>query len=294
MTPMRWRAGTGPALALVFNAAVWGLSWWPLRELAQAGVHPLWATALVYALSCVVIAAWRPAALFEVLRSPALWVIVLAAGGTNAAFNWAVTVGDVVRVVLLFYLMPLWTLLLARVLLGERVHAAGALRVALGLLGAAIVLWPAQGGWPLPTHPAEWLGLVGGLCFALNNVMLRRQAGSSAPARALAMFLGGVLVAGGLAALLTLGGTLSAPPALGWQWTPLALVLALLFLVSNFALQHGASRLPAQVTAVLMLTEVVFASVSAIALGAGLLDWRVAVGGALIALAALLAARRAG
>ena len=41
---------------------------------------------------------------------------MLAAGTTNATFNWAVTLGDVVRVVLLFYLMPLWAVLLARLL----------------------------------------------------------------------------------------------------------------------------------------------------------------------------------
>ena len=39
---------------------------------------------------------------------------------TNVGFNWAVTMGDVVRVVLLFYLMPLWAVLLAWPLLGER------------------------------------------------------------------------------------------------------------------------------------------------------------------------------
>ena len=42
------------------------------------------------------------------------------------------TIGDVVRVVLLFYLMPLWTVLLARVVLHERLTAGGWLRVGLG------------------------------------------------------------------------------------------------------------------------------------------------------------------
>ena len=50
-----------------------------------------------------------------------------------------------------------------------------------------------------------------------------------------------------------------------------ALGLGVLFLLSNLALQYGAARLAANVTAVVMLTEVLFASVSAIALGAGTL-----------------------
>ena len=117
-------------MALVFNAFVWGTSWWPLRQLQDAGLHPLWATRdhLHARLARDRRSCGRaPAA--QVLRTPALWLLVAAAGLTNAAFNWAVVIGDVVRVVLLFYLMPLWTVLLARVVLGERLTRAAALRV---------------------------------------------------------------------------------------------------------------------------------------------------------------------
>ena len=30
-----------PVLALMFNAMVWGLSWWPFRRLEADGLHPL-------------------------------------------------------------------------------------------------------------------------------------------------------------------------------------------------------------------------------------------------------------
>ena len=129
---------------------------------------------------------------------------MFASGCTNAAFNWGVTTGDVVRVVLLFYLMPLWTLLLARLLLREPLHAGVLARAALALGGALVMLWPAEGGWPVPSQPADWLGLIGGVSFALNNVMLRREAHRHADARALAMFSGGALI-GGAAALLGAG-----------------------------------------------------------------------------------------
>ncbi|MDQ2735707.1 MAG: DMT family transporter, partial [Pseudomonadota bacterium] len=128
------RASRGALLAsaaLVVNALVWGTSWWPFRKLHEAGLHPLWATALIFTLASLVIVAARPRALGQVLKTPALWLVVVAAGTTNAAFNWAVVIGDVVRVVLLFYLMPLWTVLLARAILGERLTLAAALRIGL-------------------------------------------------------------------------------------------------------------------------------------------------------------------
>jgi drug/metabolite transporter (DMT)-like permease len=287
-------AAAAPVLALLFNAFTWGVSWWPFRHLQAQGVHPLWATALCYALVGTALACWRPGALREVLRTPSLWVLVFASGCTNAAFNWGVTTGDVVRVVLLFYLMPLWTLLLARWLLREPLHAGVLLRAALALGGALIVLWPAEGGWPWPRQAADWLGLAGGVSFALNNVMLRREARRRADARALAMFAGGALVGGG-AALIGAAVGVAAPPwhALPVWGLPLVL-LALWFMGSNLALQFGASRLRASTTSVVMVSEVLFASASALWLGAATLTPASVVGGVLIAAAALLSAWQEG
>ena len=291
------------ALALVLNAFVWGTSWWPLRRLHDAGLHPLWATAGIFLLATLVIVALRPLAVGQVLRTPALWLLLVAAGTTNAAFNWAVVVGDVVRVVLLFYLMPLWAVLLARIVLGERLTGAAVLRMILALAGAAIVLWPAgnAGGAdglglaeavPLPASLADWLALVGGFAFACNNVLLRREAGRPEEGRALAMFAGAALVALVVAAALTAQGMVPSVQPARLSPTSLAIVagLTLVFLAGNMALQFGAAQLPANRTAVIMLTEVVFAAASAVALGAGMLTPRLALGGGLIVASALLAA----
>jgi hypothetical protein len=50
--------------------------------------------------------------------------------------------------------------------------------------------------------------------------------------------------------------------------------------------------LPANATAVIMVSEVLFASGSAVALGAGYMSWPLALGGTLIIGASLLAAWR--
>ncbi len=293
------RATRLASLALVANAFVWGTSWWPLRHLQAQGLHPLWTTAIVFTLASLAIVAVRPRAVRQLVRTPALWLLLVAAGITNATFNWAIVVGDVVRVVLLFYLMPLWTVVFARLVLGERLDRAAALRIALGAAGAAIVLWPsaadaAAGGWtgilPLPVTLADWLGVIGGASFAFNNVMLRREAARPEEARALAMFFGGAVVAGGLAAILTSGGAIAPVPALAGPWLAWTGALTIAFVASNLALQYGAARLPAHRTSVVMLTEVVFASASALAFGAGTMSGRLALGGSFIVAGALLAA----
>jgi len=280
-----------PAAALLLNAFTWGVSWWPFRQLHALGLHPLWATVLIYAMALLAISCWRPGAWRDLLRTRSLWLLVLASGTTNASFNWGVTVGDVVRVVLLFYLMPLWAVLLARWLLHEPLTRAAGLRVLMALAGAATVLWPSDGGWPLPHSLAEWLGVLGGFSFALNNVMLRREAQRPEAARALAMFLGGMVVSACIALALSDQGGVPLPPALAGGWALGAVAMGALFLAGNAALQYGAARLPAHVTAVVMITEVLFASLSAVLLGAGTLTPALLAGGALIAAATLLSAR---
>jgi drug/metabolite transporter (DMT)-like permease len=278
--------GWRPAAALLLNAFVWGVSWWPFRELQSRGVHPLWATAIIYVVSMALLLAVRPRAWRAFAREPLLWVLMAAAGLTNVGFNWAVTVGDVVRVVLLFYLMPAWTVVLAWLFLGERPSRAGLLRLVIAMAGVVTVLKPPDAPWPVPQSAADWLAIVGGFSFAATNITLRRLRHVEAPARIFAMFAGGagLATAAGLAGLAA--GVVAPLPAPQLAWTALGLALSLGFLASNSALQYGASRLDAHAAALIMLSEIVFASVSSVALGAATLTWRVAIGGAMILLAA--------
>ena len=283
------RGVTLAVAALVINAAVWGMSWWPFRELQSLGLHPLWSTALIYFFSLACIVLWQPAAWRNFARHPQLWLLALAAGLTNVGFNWAVTVGDVVRVVLLFYLMPAWSVLLAWAVLGEKPTRASLLRLLLAMAGVLIVLKAPDSPWPVPQGVADWLALMGGVSFAATNVLLRKLEYTPSAARMMAMFGGGGVLASAAALLGLAGGIVSAP-----VWTlaslPVALGLGLAFLVSNVALQYGAARLAASTTALVMLTEILFASLSAAALGAAEFSPRTLLGGSLIVLAALLAA----
>lgn len=279
-----------PAIALIFNAFVWGVSWFPFRQIESHGVHPVWATFLIYAAITAVMALLRRSMWHAFARFPSLVLLGLAAGFTNVGFNWAVTQGDVVRVVLLFYLMPLWIVLLAWIFLGERPTASALARVALALIGVAVVLKTPETDWPVPSSLPDWLAVAAGFGFAVTNILLRRLRAAPGESRALAMFGGCALAAGVTAVAGTIVGAMPAP-ALGgsglWAW---ALVLGCGFVFANVCLQYGAARLAANATSVLMLSEVLFASVSSVALGAATLDQRIWIGGALIVLAAVWSA----
>jgi drug/metabolite transporter (DMT)-like permease len=278
-----------PSLALVINALVWGVSWWPMRQLQALGLHPLWTTSLVYFVVLCGLLLFYRGSLKGFVAHPPLWLLAFASGMTNVGFNWAVTVGDVVRVVLLFYLMPAWSVLVAWAVLAEKPTGASMLRLVIAMTGVLIVLKAPDASWPVPQGLPDWLAIMGGFSFALTNVMLSKLSHTPTGSRMLAMFTGGSVLAAG-AALLGLSQQIVPAPALAGMAPVFVLGLSLAFLISNASLQYGAARLPATTTALVMLTEIIFASGSAALLGAAEFTPRIWLGGSLIVLAALMAA----
>lgn len=285
-----------PIGALVVNAFVWGVSWWPLRELQSAGLHPLWSTVIMYCFALLVVLSVKPLAWRGLVQHPELWLLLLASGLTNVGFNWAVSISDVVRVLILFYLMPGWAVLLAWLLLKEWPTRAALLRLLLGLAGVMVILFPASASksgavvaFSLDLSFADGLALMGGFSFALTNVLLKRLGNTPSEARMFAMFGGGALLAVVAGAAGMTQGWVTALPPVSAYWAWIAAGLALAFLVSNTALQYGAARLPSSTTSLVMLTEILFGSLSSVAMGAAVLDSRTLIGGALIVTAAVLA-----
>lgn len=281
-----------PVFALLANTVAFGVCWWPLRQLDQAGLHALWATAITYLLMSGAVLLFKPATIRETLSSPGLWVLMVAAGVTNSAFNSGIVIGDVIRVVLLFYLMPVWAALLSRWLLNEPITAGTVIRILFSILGAALVLYRPGMGFPIPASFADWLGLIGGVGFAVNNVMLRVNEKRSSSARALAMLLGGALIPGLIAIGLATFGHIPMPQPSG-NWPVSLLLLIALFVVANAGLVYGAARLPANVVATIMVAEVLFAAISAYFLANEAVGLLTMIGGVFIMGASVAAARSA-
>jgi drug/metabolite transporter (DMT)-like permease len=138
----------------------------------------------------------------------------------------------------------------------------------------------------VPESLADWLALMGGFSFALTNILLRKLRRVEAAPRILAMFAGGAALAATAAMLGLALGIVPALPVPQLSWTAVGITLSLGFLAGNVALQYGASRMSAHAAALIMLSEVVFASLSSVALGAAQMSARTWVGGALILAAA--------
>ncbi len=280
-----------PVLSLLYAATFWGLLWYPLRMLEEAGIAGTWQTLVSYLAATAVMlpllgigqSVWRH-------RPSPWWLLVLtaAAGWANVAFVLAVIEGEVVRVLLLFYLSPVWASLLGWVLLGERLDRITWLTVPVGFAGAVAMLWEPGIGLEWPPTRADWLAFSAGLAFALSNVATRRLGQASVRLKTLAAWVGVIVIAG----FLVIDSDLPVPDASAMAWGGTVLLGMLGFFGCTLATIYGVTHMPVQRSAVIMLFEVFAGGLSAWLLAGedmGLRDW---LGGVLILGAGLAAAMR--
>jgi drug/metabolite transporter (DMT)-like permease len=272
---------SAPTAALLFGAALWGVIWYPYRLLAADGLDGIWSTVATYGVALVVGLMLFPREAARLRHAPPLaLVMALAIGWSNLAYVLGVLQGEVMRVLLLFYLAPLWTVPLARLLLAEQLDREGLFVMALAFAGAMTMLWKPDLGLPWPATRAEWLGLAAGFLFALGNVLIRRLQSMSDAGKSIAIWAG--VTAAGVVHLPS-----SAVPAdVAWgvvRATPVLIGgLGLALVAMSLALQYGLARLPATRAIVILLFELVVAALASWLLAGETLRPRDWIGGSLI------------
>ena len=124
---------------------LWGLTWLPLKHFGTFGIEgplvTLSAHGSVGALALPLLFARRQSWLAH-WRSLAL--VAVFGGLANLAFATAIVRGDVTRVMALFYLLPAWGVLMARLFLHEPIDAPRLLSLLCALSGAFFVLGGAR------------------------------------------------------------------------------------------------------------------------------------------------------
>jgi drug/metabolite transporter (DMT)-like permease len=228
-------------------------------------------------------------AFVEFSRFPlSLLLLALAAGWTNVAFMLAVLEGNIVRVMLLFYLSPLWAVLMAWLFLAERISLLSFASLVLSLTGAVIMLWSPSMELPWPHGRVDWLAISAGFTFAMSNVVTRKMADTSIAAKSLSTWLGVMVVALGLIILLQLPVPRAAPQI----FFGAILLGAVGILSMTWLIQYGVTHMPVQRSAVIMLFELVVGAGSQQLLTNEYLTLREWIGGLLIVIAAYVSAKR--
>jgi drug/metabolite transporter (DMT)-like permease len=277
----------GAILSLLLAATLWGVFWYPLRLLEQHGLHGLWSTFLLYSGTLPTMLLLMRGRWGEFSRAPwMLLAIALASGWCNTTFILAILEGNVVRVLLLFYLSPLWATLMGWLLLREQLQRDSLFVLGLALAGAVIMLWQPEAGVPWPQERSDWLALSSGFSFALVNVLVRSTQAVSVYSKTASAWLGVIAVA---AILILLTGRPVGEASVSTIISAL-MIGAVVLVVMTLSVVYGVTHLPVHRSAVILLFEIVAGAVSAQLLTDEVVLLQEWVGGGFVILAAYLAA----
>lgn len=278
---------TGTVVVTV--GALWGLYWLPLRRLDAVATAGPWATLAVVALACALLApfAWTGRARLRGAGRQALASLALG-GAAFVLYSNGLLYGQVAVVILLFYLTPIWSTLIARFWLGWPVSWWRYAAIGCGLVGIGLVLRGAHGGLPLPRALGDWLGLASGLLWSIASTGIRVHS-RTRPAETNFVFCAGAAVAA-LVLVLALGGEPPRVPppghvaALGWT----LLIGGLWWAGSLTAFMWATQRLEPARVGILLMSEVLVGAISAALLAAEPFGPLLATGAVLVIAAGVL------
>jgi len=282
--PDRARLAVG---ALLVAGLLWGLTWMPFRYFGTQGLNGITFTMMSYGLIGLCVLPWlliRRADWLPQWRVVAL--IALAGGGANVCFASALMAGEVVRVMLLFYLAPIWGVMGGRLAFGEPVTRLRIAAVLAAILGAFLLL----GGTAMLDTPPTWidaLALASGMLYASQNIFALAADRTPLHVKTLAIYIG----CGGLAGLLFLVSGQAVPQVSGTLLVQLAAFAGIWMMAAMVLTVYGVSNLEAGRSAILLVFELVAAVVSAMWIGGERLEGLEWLGAALITGAALIEAR---
>jgi len=168
------RSTLAPSFAILWSALLWGTLWIPLRRIHEAGASGTSAITAGFLLPLFLLLPFAVARRRSILKGG--WALGMAGfllAVSIALYSEGLLRGTVARVLLSFYLTPVWSTLFERLLLGEPIAGRRVVTIILGLAGM-LVIFGGEAGVPLPRASAEWMGLIAGITWGLAMVFVKR------------------------------------------------------------------------------------------------------------------------
>ena len=247
--------------ACLYAGAVWGLFWIPLRELEDAGFQGLWITVvyfLIPALCLFPVTIWR----WKYVKRGGfqLQLTAIISGGALLLYSTSIVYTDVVRAILLFYLTPVWGIILGRIFLGDKISTPRIIAMILAIIGM-LTIFGLGAKFPLPQNLGDWLGLCSGFMWAIAMVLINKNKNHSTIELTVGFFQWSLILSLFAAVLLSPNNLPSFDKIV--PVIPLMLTfMVLLILPGTYASLWGPKYLNPGVVGLLFMTEIVVGAIS--------------------------------
>ena len=275
-------------LVLFLSSAGWGLTWLPIKALSDMGLDGLHLVFIAFLSGALLLLPWLYKQRYHWKQKISLMLMIALAGGfANASFQTAIYHGDVIRVMILFYMLPVWSVIGGRIFLREKVDAVRVVAVLLCLSGAFIILDIGHTSWT----GVSWIDLLAmgsGMGLAATNILFRFTQDIPVMSKVSAMFIGCTVLIGLSLMVFTSANGLPDNNAVVWAVAYGALWLTLI----TTGTQWAVTQMEAGRSAVIIVVELVVAVAStALIVTAGLKFYEI-VGGLMVLSAAILEGSR--
>ena len=277
-----------PVISCLIAATLWGIFWYPLRVLEGLGIPGLWATLIIYLSAFMPMWPYFWRQKNGLCSQGSLFVLLgLFAGWANLAFILAMLEGHVVRVLILFYLSPIWTLIFGFIFLHERLSVLARYSLFISFIGAFVILWSSENKDILQFNQVDLLAVSSGVAFAAHNVVVRKTGDIPIILKMGSAWIGVLVIT--IAGLFLIQ---TSPPEFSGASLALAIFVGCVGMsLMTYTALYGVTHLPVHRSAAIMLFEVFAGAVSAALLTEEVLTTRECTGGILIIFAAWLTIR---
>ncbi len=178
------------SLAVVAGGALWGLYWVPIRMFEELGLTGVWPGLVIYVAALAIIAPFAFAVKFPTVSKWQFAWVGLLTGAAFTFYGTAITLTDVLRALLLFYLTPVWGTAIGVMFLGERLTLARVLAILMAFGGLfAVVGCGSRSGFNL----GDVLALASGIFWAIGSYKIYKV-GNIPPIHLTLAFLVGSIV----------------------------------------------------------------------------------------------------
>lgn len=175
------------SLALALSAGVWGLYWFPLRTIENAGLSGSWSVVFFNACPIIVLC---PLLIFHYRKLIGiLGPTLLAASMIGLAFTLyanGLVETTIIRATMLYYLTPVWSTLLGVIWLSEPLTRARIIAIGVAFLGLFLLLSNGESS-DYPLNIGDLYSLLSGIFWAIGVATLNRW--SNIPILPLATFI---------------------------------------------------------------------------------------------------------
>ncbi len=162
-----------PALALLVLSVTWGYTW-VLSKQALTYAPPFAFAAercVGGALALFIAIKFMGRSIRLVAPGSTLLIGLTQAAGFMVFQTWALVEGGPGKTAVLIFTMPIWTLLLAWPILGERIRGKQWLAALSTLTGLLLIIEP----WDMHSSLlSKFLGVMAALCWAIGSILIKR------------------------------------------------------------------------------------------------------------------------